>query len=193
MKNHNIGLWSLVAGFLALSLWPFVGFPITDLDVTHWVGVALDVAGSGFFLTSIHDQAHGPLLSWLTAPALWLFGPSFVVFNVANAVLASAAIGFMIWFSYRLLGSPILTGLSTLIFATNLMIVYQARTPMYDLPATVFYFIAAGCYLLYLEKNRTIYVGIAALAAAVGSLSRFSIVLGLMMVFVTLRYWIYGR
>ncbi|MGE4170074.1 MAG: ArnT family glycosyltransferase [Candidatus Margulisiibacteriota bacterium] len=181
----------LLLSFLMTSL-PFVRYPLTDGDIEHWLYVAKDIRLHNTFLTSANDQGHGPLLGWTAGILSKPFPNQLYVYNLFN--LGCGLLGLVVMYltAQRIWGKRE-AQLSTFLFSTSLVFVYLSRTPMYDWPTAIFYFIFGMLYLLYkLEHKRRYYVlGITSLAIA--SLARFSIAMGLGLCFMALINLIFEK
>jgi 4-amino-4-deoxy-L-arabinose transferase-like glycosyltransferase len=136
-----------VLGFSVLvSGWPFIGYRFTDGDISHWISIAGEIRKNFTFLTSNHDQFHGPFMAWLTALFTLIKPSAFYLYNIANA----GCYVFIVWLSYfiskQTFKNKKLALFNSVITSTGLMLVYLSRTPMYDLPAAAFYFSFTGFY-----------------------------------------------
>jgi len=180
----------LVFSFIIFS-WPFFGYPLTDMDISHWVKVAKEVAFTGKMFTGINDQAHGPLLSWGAGFCVFLFGRSFYSYALFNILIGVLGVGYAYWVSWKLWQDERIASLAAFLSCTSLVTVYLSHTPMYDWVAAVFLFIGFGQYLLYLSQKGHCWM--AFLFVAIGTLSRFSIVLGIFGIFMLLTVWIGKR
>ncbi len=178
--------------FVMLSV-PFINYPLTDGDIKNWADSAAILAQTNQYLGNLNDQAHGPLITWCSAIFLKLSPLSFYMLNFFNLLMGVLACCLMYFFSLRLWKSENLARFNVYLLSTSLMFVYLSRTPMYDWPATVFYFGFCGFYLLYLQSNKKQYFWISTILIAIGSLSRFSICGGLMGILIILTHFIYRR
>jgi len=172
----------LLFSFIVAS-WPFINFPLTDGDISHWVGIAKEIQINTNFLTSAHDQAHGPLLPWTAGIFTKLSPESYYLFNLFNILVGVLGTFFAFFFSKRILKDEGVAKLAAFIFSTSLVHVYLSRTPMYDWPAAIFYSGFCGFYWLYLKENKTKHFIIALSLMALGTLNRFSITIGLSGIF----------
>lgn len=178
--------------FLVFS-WPFFYYPLTDGDISNWTGVARNFQHLSDYFTGGNDQGHGPLLAWGTSLFIWISPKSFYLYNLFNLLTGLAGIWLTYFFTKKLWDNETLAVFAAFIFANAAGLVYLARTPMYDLPATIAYFFFGAFYYLYLLKGNRRYFAIALLSIAIGSLSRFSICLGLAGIFMVCTSLIYRR
>ena len=179
--------WYLLAALL--FGWPFLGFPLTDGDIAHWVGWAHRIGQTGYFLSAGTDQAHGPLLPWVTG-LFEAFFSGFWVFNVLNGACGVLGLGLVYHFARRFWGRVDVAQVAAFFYLTSLITVYLSRTPMYDWPAAVFYFGFCGFLFFYLSAHRRSDLIWALVMIALSSLCRFSISLGLAGIYTLLLLWI---
>ncbi len=178
--------------FLLFS-WPFFYFPLTDGDIAHWVPWATEIRLHHNFLSAPSDQAHGPLLAW-TGSVFGTFSPhsfyAYALFTILCGVLTVATV---YAFAQKLWRNAGLSQFAAVVFMTSLAAVYFTRTPMYDWPATTFFF--AFCYFYYVYTTEGHYrnLGLALGATALASLCRFSIGLGLSGLFMIIVGIIYRK
>jgi 4-amino-4-deoxy-L-arabinose transferase-like glycosyltransferase len=178
IKNINPLYW--VLGFSVLvSGWPFIGYRFTDGDISHWISIASEIRKNFTFLTSSHDQFHGPFLAWFTAIFTLIKLNAFYLYNLTNALCFVMIVWLSYFFSEKLFDSKKLALFNSVITATGLMLVYLSRTPMYDLPAAAFYFSFTGFYYLGLKNKKDSYFWLAMASIGIAALSRFSISLGI--------------
>ncbi|OGI11041.1 MAG: hypothetical protein A2Y40_00150 [Candidatus Margulisbacteria bacterium GWF2_35_9] len=192
MKFKNV--WPYLLFFFIICSWPFIYYPLTDGDILHWLPIAKEIQSNFNFLTTVSfDQAHGPLLVWGSGIFAKVLFNSFYGYAFFNLALGVFGIWLTYYFSYKIWENESISKLASFIMSTSLAFVYFARTPMYDLPATVMYFAFTGFYLLYVIKNKRKYLLLALLFVGLGSLSRFSIVLGLSGIYLVSINIIYRR
>lgn len=178
MKKINPLYWLL--GFAVLvSGWPFISYRFTDGDISHWINIASEIRKNFTFLTSNHDQFHGPFMAWLTALITLVKPSSFYLYNLTNAGCFVFTVWLSYFFSEKIFNSKKLALFNAVLSSTGLMLVYLSRTPMYDLPAAAFYFSFSGFYYLALKEKKDIYFWIAIISIGIAALSRFSISLGI--------------
>lgn len=182
--------WILGVFFLITS-WPFVGFPLTDGDVSHWVPWAQEIASHGNPLSAKSDQSHGPLLAWGTALFIRFFSLNYYVLNVFNLLCGLGCVGLVYAIAHKIGPNtgklPLLAGVFA---ATNFMMVYLSRTPMYDLPAAFGFTLFCYAYAVYLTFGHRKWLAVALLGLGLGSLSRFIIVIALSCFFVLIMQFL---
>ncbi len=184
-------LTSFLTFTFIVTSWPFIGFPLTDGDTAHWVGIATEINKYHNFLTSSHDQAHGPLLPWMTALLLYIKPGSYYLYNLFNLLCACLGVGYVYYFTKQFFEKAVYAKMVTFFFSTSIVCVYLSRTPMYDWPAALFFFIFCGYYLSYIREHRLSHLALSFLALGLASLCRFSISLGLSGIYVLLIHWIW--
>ena len=182
----------LLLGFILFS-WPFVGIPITDGDVDNWTGEAALLSQNFNFLTGANDQAHGPILIWTGALFLKLFGPTLYAVNAFNIFVSTFGLWLIYFFSKKCWNNKVVSIAASILYLSTLAPVYLAKTPMYDWPATIFYFGFCGFYYLFIRDKKINYFTFALICLSLGSLSRFSICLGLAGIYMTILSIYYKR
>lgn len=175
--------WILFAFFMITS-WPFVGFPLTDGDTAHWVNWAQDIARHSNFLSAKSDQSHGPLLAWGSGILIGFFSLNYYTLNLFNLLCGMGTIVLIYVLCQQFGVSQKNTAIAAVFAATNFVWVYLSRTPMYDLPATFGYILFCYAYAVYLKKSQSRWLGVALVGVALGTLSRFVIVIGLSCFFI---------
>jgi 4-amino-4-deoxy-L-arabinose transferase-like glycosyltransferase len=188
---HPLTLFLLFA-FLVTS-WPFIYYPLTDGDIANWTDVANEIRTSNIFFTGTNDQGHGPLLAWTAGIFSKVAPHSFYAYGFFNMLLGMFGVWVMYFLGKKIWPNEKITYLSLFLFTTSLAYVYLSRTPLYDWPATIMYFTYASFYFLYTKERKLKYHLIALLAIGIGSLSRFSICMGLAGIFMLLTSFIYKR
>ena len=185
--------WLFLAFFLITS-WPFVGFPLTDGDVAHWVPWAQDIALHGNPLSAKSDQSHGPMLAWGTGVLIRLFSLNYYILNLFNLLCGLGAVVLVYAVARKLrTGSDMLPIVAGVFAATNFMLVYLSRTPMYDLPAAFGFTLFCYAYAVYLTYKQPKWLALALLGLGFGSLSRFIIVIGLSCFFVLIMQFLHRQ
>jgi len=174
----------IVFAFFIITSWPFVGFPLTDGDTSHWVNWAQDIALHGNFLSAKSDQSHGPFLAWGTSVLIGLFSLSYYTLNLFNLLCGLGTIALIYMLCQQFGASQKTSTLAAVFAATNFVWVYLSRTPMYDLPATFGYTMFCYAYEVYLKKSQSRWLALAFLGLGIGTLSRFMIVIGLSCLFI---------
>ena len=167
----------IVAGFFIFS-WPFIAFPLTDGDIVNWVKASVEVLNSNN-IWGANDQAHGPLLPWMGALSIIIAPSNFYLLNFFNLVLAVLGIYWVYKLTDHLWGNPGASKLAAFLMTVSLAPVYLSRTPMYDWPAAILYLGFCYGYTKYLSTEDKKWFLMAVVSAGIGSMLRFSIVLGL--------------
>ncbi len=184
-KKHFTLFYSLLFVFIVGS-WPFVGFPLTDGDIAHWTGIAKEIQVNGNFLTSAHDQSHGPFLAWTSGILSRLHPDAFYLYNLSNLLCGVLGIMWIYYFALKNWKNKKIANLSVVLASTSVVWLYLSRTPMYDWPAAVFLFGFMVHYVAYVRDKSWIHFWIAIASVAIGVTARFSIVLGLSGIFIAL-------
>ena len=189
--HRDILIYSVGAFFL--FSWPFAYFPITDGDVNNWSDAAYALSQHWDFFSGDNDQSHGPLLVWTAAIAISVLGPVLYALNFFNVLFSVLGLVLIYYFSYEFWKNRVVASLACFFYVSCLGAVYLSRTPMYDWPASLCFFGFCGFYALYAQRQRWGYLGAAYGFIALGSLSRFSICMGLAGFFILCVMLIYKR
>jgi len=192
ISRHKTILTYLIAAVVIFS-WPIISYPLTDGDIGNWIYASVDIVNTGDIWGS-HDQGHGPLMAWMGALSIYFFGASYFMLNMFNMLMGLLGIFFTYYLSQQLFKKESISSLAALFMSCSVAPVYLSRTPMYDWPAAIFYFIFAGCYILFLEKKQHRWLLIALASIGLASLLRFSISLGLAGFFMLwISFFVYRR
>lgn len=190
----------LGCAFLLFSF-PFWHYPLTDGDIVHWIPWVKEIRTHWNFMSAVSDQTHGPLLAWSGAVFTYFFPKQFYFYNLFNLLCGVLGVGVTYFFTKKLWNRETAL-MATYLFSSSLVVIYLSRTPMYDWPAAIGYFIFCVFYFLSFPSQTTQIqsgfsarssLGIAALGIAFASLNRFSISLGLAGIYVLLLNVIYRR
>ncbi len=193
MKQLKLFLPYLFLFFLTTS-WPFIHYPLTDGDALHWLPIAKEISKTlNFFSYSQVDQSHGPLLVWGSGAIVHFLPSSSYAYSLFTILVSCLGLFLMYFFSYRFWKDAHISCLAVFLQSICLAYIYLSRTPMYDLSAAIFYFGFVGFYVLHLREKHLKYLLLAIIFAAIGSLSRFSIVLGLSGIFMIISGIIYHQ
>lgn len=164
--------------FLLVGAWTLGQYPLTDGDISHWTAVAYDISKTGSPLTSIHDQAHGPLLATFGGLYYRIF-PSFFSLNLFNLQCGLYGLWLMSFLFSTVFQKPHLRFLAVSMAASSLVWIYLSRTPMYDWPAAIGFFGFTVFWLYHHHTGKQRWMALALAHLGIASLSRFSIALGL--------------
>lgn len=178
---------------LVVCSWPFVNFPLTDGDIVNWSKISYQIANSKQFFSTAADQGHGPLMAWGGALSLLWFGPSFLGLNLLNLVCGVVSVFLVYRLSKFLFNDETSAGIAVFIHSTIIASIYLTRTPMYDWPATAAYLGFVYGYSKYIKHNTVSDLILSLVCIGIGSLSRFSICLGLAGIYVILSNLISKR
>lgn len=179
--------------FFFICSWPFINYALTDGDIANWLRVTVDIRENSNWLTSINDQTHGPLIAWGATIFAKMIPHSFYMYNLFNILVGVFGLWCIYFFSMKIWKEEKLAILNTLLLSTNITYIYLAKTPMYDLPAAVFFFAFCGFYLLHILENKQKWLWLAIVMVGIGSLSRFSICMGLSGIYMLFVSAIYKR
>ena len=178
---------------LCVCSWPFIQFPLTDGDIVNWSKISYQISQSKQFFSTAADQGHGPLMAWGGALSLLCFGPSFLGLNLLNLLCGLFCVFLVYHLSKLFFKNEVSAGIAVFIHSTIIASIYLTRTPMYDWPATAAYLGFVYWYSKYITKDNIKDLFISLVCIGIGSLSRFSICLGLAGIYVILSNLILRR
>jgi len=163
------GVWCYAIGYMIMayrtSCWFLIlfacfyglgSYPLLDHNEGMYAAIAKDMLKSGDFiiphLNGVSYIEKPPLLYWLTAAALFLFGEN----EWAARLVPALALLLTAWkldrFLTRAIGAPIAGPTAALIFVTSLPLLAMARMVMCDMLMTCFLSVALIFFYEWFEK-----------------------------------------
>jgi 4-amino-4-deoxy-L-arabinose transferase-like glycosyltransferase len=149
----------LLLFLLALFLFTFkIGStPILDGDTAFWARIAKNILNSGDWLTlrfvdpsNIIDKP--PLFPWMIALGFKLFGINEFALSIFHSILAALTV-LLTYLIARELFDEKTAFWSALILLTSAQFFYQGRSPLQDMPLTVFIAASLWAYIKW-EKSK---------------------------------------
>lgn len=138
---------------LILFFWNIHVIPLTDGDSAFYAKIAKNIVESGDWLT-MHYGNEGtivnkpPLMMWLTAASFKVFGINDFAVSFWHSIFALLIVVFTYQLAKELLDrKPAF--ISALILATSAQFFYQARSPLQDIPLTLFILLSIYTFVLY--------------------------------------------
>lgn len=163
--SRSTGRTALVAALILLLSAAFLFIDRTTLPIQLWdesrnIVNALEMHRNGLGLVTTYGGAPDlwntkpPLLIWLMAASVGIFGPSEWALRLPSMVAALATISLLFWFVRRTTGSTVNAALSAalLVLSPAYFGEHSARTADYDL--LLLFFVTAYLCLLFLSLHR---------------------------------------
>jgi 4-amino-4-deoxy-L-arabinose transferase-like glycosyltransferase len=161
LKNEKYHLIILAIVAFVLFFWNIHVIPLTDGDSAFYAKIAKNIVDSGDWLTMHYGDAASiidkpPLVMWITAASFKIFG-----FNDFAASFWHSICAFLIViFTYKL-AKELFDGrtafISSLVLATSAQFFYQARSPLQDIPLTLFVLLSVYAFLLFEKRKNLLY------------------------------------
>ncbi|WP_404371481.1 ArnT family glycosyltransferase [Sphingomonas sp. MMS24-J45] len=159
----RVGAGAVFALFFSATFFLFVdraAMPIQLWDESRNIVNALEMHARGFSLVTTYGGAPDlwntkpPLLIWLMAGSVALFGPETWALRLPSMVAALATIALLFWFVRRTTGSRLTAMLAAalLVLSPAFFGEHSARTADYD--ALLLFFVTTYLCLLYLALER---------------------------------------
>jgi hypothetical protein len=153
-KFHLITL--VVISFI-LFFWNIHVIPLTDGDSAFYAKIAKNIVETGDWLTmhygdpsTIIDKP--PLMMWLTALSFKLFGINEFAVNFWHSICALLIVIFTYKLAKELFDSRT-AFLSSLVLTTSAQFFYQARSPLQDIPLTLFILLSVYSFILFEKRG----------------------------------------
>ncbi len=150
--------------------------PLTDGDSAFYAKIAKNIVESGNWLTMHYGDASTiinkpPLMMWLTAASFKIFGVNDFAVCFWHSLFALLTV----FFTYKLAkllfdcGTAFISGL---VLATSAQFFYMARSPLQDIPLTLFILLAVYCFALFEKTRKLPYFYLSPVFAALAVLSK---------------------
>ncbi|MEB0138750.1 MULTISPECIES: glycosyltransferase family 39 protein [unclassified Undibacterium] len=164
-------IWLLACYFVAYRLGAYA---VLDNNEGLYAEISREMLHSAKWENWIIPHLNGlaymekpPLLYWLTASALALFGEHEWVVRLSPALSCLGCVGLLLWFGRRV-GLPAVGQFAAVVFVSSLGVTAMARTLMFDMLLTFFLTGAVMHAYLYIEQQQraALYRAMALLAGA---------------------------
>lgn len=157
LKNEKYHILILVLISFVLFFWNIHVIPLTDGDSAFYAKIARNIVETGDWLTMHYGDAatiidKPPLVMWLTAASFKLFGVNEFALNFWHSLCAAL----IVIFTYKLAKELFDGGtafISSLVLATSAQFFYQARSPLQDIPLTLFILLSVYAFVLFEKKK----------------------------------------
>lgn len=161
---------------MVLFFWNIHVVPLTDGDSAFYAKIAKNIISTGGWLTMHYGDASTiidkpPLVMWIIAISFKLFGVNEFAVNFWHSICAFL----IVIFTYKL-AREIFNGytafLSSLVLATSAQFFYQARSPLQDVPLTLFILLSVYSYVLFEKRSNTGYFYLSSLFVSLAVLTK---------------------
>ena len=157
LRAEKYHLYFLLLLSLVLFFWKINVIPLTDGDSAFYAKVAKNIVQTGDWITmqygdkgTIIDKP--PLFMWMTAASFKVFGINDFAVAFWHSIMALLTV----IFTY-LLGKELYNArtafISSLILITSAQFFYMARSPLLDVPLTLFVLLSIYCFVLYEKRG----------------------------------------
>ncbi len=161
LKNEKYYLIILALVTFVLFFWNIHVIPLTDGDSAFYAKIAKNIVDSGDWLTMHYGDASSiidkpPLVMWMTAASFKVFGFNDFAASFWHSICALL----IVIFTYKLakeLFDAQTAFISSLVLATSAQFFYQARSPLQDIPLTLFVLLSVYAFLLFEKRGKLIY------------------------------------
>lgn len=174
-RNYQVA--GLLALFLLLLYWPIFHRldtpPLDFYDESRRAVNAIEMyRGDSHWLVPTYNGAPDrwgtkpPLLVWLQAAGMHLFGPVELAVRLPTGLSALVTVLLLLWFGWRQCGRPLAGALAGLILATTPLYIHNhaARSGDYDTLLTLWLTALALWFYSWIRSGRSRYLWLSALA-----------------------------
>jgi len=173
-EKYHVPVILLIA--FILFFWNIHVIPLTDGDSAFYAKIAKNMVETGNWITmhygdpsTIIDKP--PLMMWLTAVSFKLFGVHEFAVNFWHSICALL----IVLFTYKL-SRELFDGrtafLSSLILTTSVQFFYQARSPLQDIPLTLFILLSVYSFILFQKRGNPGYFYLASVFTSLAVLTK---------------------
>jgi len=155
--GSNLHIPILIIICSVLFFWNIHVIPLTDGDSAFYAKIAKNIVDSGDWLTMHYgDQTtiidKPPLMMWFIAASFKLFGVNEFAVNFWHSLCALLIVLFTYKLAKEIFDSKT-AFLSSLVLATSAQFFYQARSPLQDIPLTLFVLLSIYAYILFEKRS----------------------------------------
>ncbi len=183
MKNTRLILLALLLISAFLFIFRTGSIPVLDGDTAYYATIAKNMLVSGDWLTptaqlktagaaiqaGIVDKP--PLAMWTMAAGMRVFGINEFGLSIFHSLMAILVVIFTFLLGKRLFGETV--GLySALILTTCAQFFYQARSPLQDVPLTLFVLASVHFFVVFDQDRKPWYLYLCGLSAALAVLTK---------------------
>ena len=157
LKNEKYHLIILAVISIVLFFWNIHVIPLTDGDSAFYAKIAKNIVETGDWLTMHYGDASTiidkpPLVMWLTAASFRCFGVNEFAVNFWHSLCALITVLVTYKLAKEIFDSKT-AFLSSLVLATSAQFFYQARSPLQDIPLTLFVLLSIYAYILFEKRS----------------------------------------
>jgi 4-amino-4-deoxy-L-arabinose transferase-like glycosyltransferase len=176
LNNSKLHIPVLIIICSVLFFWNIHVIPLTDGDSAFYAKIAKNIVETGDWLTMHYCDASSiidkpPLMMWMTAASFKLFGINEFALNFWHSLCALL----IVIFTYKL-AKEIFDGktafISALVLATSAQFFYQARSPLQDIPLTLFILLSIYAFLLFEKRSNAGYLYLSSIFVALAVLTK---------------------
>ncbi|MBU0686813.1 MAG: glycosyltransferase family 39 protein [Candidatus Margulisbacteria bacterium] len=159
-----------------LFTWQIGSIPILDGDTAYSATIAKNMLQSGDWMTLKYQDSgeiipKPPLFYWIIAAGFKIFGINEFGLSIFHSLLAALTI-LLTYLVTRELFNKRIALWSSLILLTSAQFFYQARSPLQDVPLTLFITAAFYCFILFEKRKNYIFYYLIPIFAALAVLTK---------------------
>jgi len=161
---------------LILFTWKIGSTPILDGDTAFWARISKNILASGDWLTlKFVDPARiidkPPLFPWMIAVGFKLFGINEFALSIFHSILAALTVVFTYLIARELFDEKTAFW-SGLILLTTAQFFYQGRSPLQDMPLTLFITACLWAFVVWEKKDNPRFFYLAGLFSGLAVMSK---------------------
>jgi 4-amino-4-deoxy-L-arabinose transferase-like glycosyltransferase len=176
LKNDKLHIPILLILCAVLFFWKITVIPLTDGDSAFYAKIAKNIVQTGDWLTMHYGDADTiinkpPLVMWLTAASFKLIGINDFAATFWHSIFSLLIVIFTYYLAKEIYNKRTAM-ISAIVLATSAQFFYQARSPIQDIPLTLFTLLTIYLYYLYEKTNNRTFLFLAPVFAALGVLTK---------------------
>jgi 4-amino-4-deoxy-L-arabinose transferase-like glycosyltransferase len=159
-----------------LFFWNIHVIPLTDGDSAFYAKIAKNIVETGDWLTMHYGDSYSiidkpPLMMWTVAASFKLFGINEFALNFWHSLCALL----IVLFTYKLakeIYDEKTAFISAMVLATTAQFFYQARSPLQDIPLTLFILLSIYAFILFEKRSKAGYLYLSSIFVALAVLTK---------------------
>jgi len=176
LKNEKYHLIILAIISIVLFFWNIHVIPLTDGDSAFYAKIAKNIVDTGDWLTMHYGDASTiidkpPLVMWITAISFKIFGVNEFAVNFWHSLCALLIVILTYKLAKDIFDSKT-AFISSLVIATSAQFFYQARSPLQDIPLTLFILLSIYAYMLFEKRSNIGYFYLSTIFASLAVLTK---------------------
>lgn len=197
LLNEKYHIRALIILSLVLFFLNIHSIPLTDGDSAFYAKIAKNMAQSGNWLTLHYGDAgtiinKPPLMIWLTAASFKAFGFNDFAASLWHSLFALLTVLFTYQIAKELFNKKT-AFVSSLILATTAQFFYQARSPLQDIPLTLFILLSVYSFVLFSKYKKIGYFYLVPVFISLATLTKGPVGLALPAIILCLWIWISNK